>query len=116
MTHQAGSIRNQKGFTLVEMLVAMLIGLIAFAGVYQIYISVVKTTSVQEQVGDMQQNIRISIDQIVRELRLAGLDPANPGGGSRAIEGETSGGVDTMVGQIVSLSAGNFFQFRGGYR
>ena len=97
----------------MELLVAGVIGLIAFAAIYQVYTSVVRTTAVQEQVSDMQQNIRVSIDQIVRELRLAGLDPDRPGGSGLAILGETSGGVDTLIGQTFKLSDDYFFEFQG---
>jgi type IV pilus assembly protein PilW len=59
--------------TLIELLVALSVSAILVAGVYKTFISQQHTFTVQEQVVDMQQNVRLSINQLTRELRLAGF-------------------------------------------
>jgi type IV pilus assembly protein PilW len=106
-------LNNQTGVTLVELLVASLISLIAFAAIYQMYIGSTRTATVAEEVSDMQQNVRVAMDQITRELRLAGYDPLNPGSGNTAITGEISSGT-TLNGQTLVLdNGGDTFSFQG---
>ncbi len=64
---------NRKGITLIELLVALSVSGILVAGVYKTFISQQHTFTVQEQVVDMQQNVRLSITQMTRELRMAGF-------------------------------------------
>jgi type IV pilus assembly protein PilW len=66
--------RNE-GFTLVELLVSMAIGLIVLSAVYSTYTTQQKSYVLQEQVASMQQNLRAAMYFIVREIRMAGCDP-----------------------------------------
>jgi type IV pilus assembly protein PilW len=67
--------KSQKGFTLVELLVAMTISSVVMAGIYSAYYSQQKTQVVQEQMADMQQNLRAAMFYMEREIRMAGCDP-----------------------------------------
>ena len=67
-------LRNKKGFTVIELLVAMTISGVVMAGVYSAYYSQQKTQVVQEQVADMQQNLRAAMFYMEREIRMAGCD------------------------------------------
>lgn len=69
-----GSIiyKNQYGFTLVEMLIAVSLSLIIMSGVYKVFISQNKAYTVQDQVTEMQQNARVAMDMMTREIRMAG--------------------------------------------
>ena len=62
---------NRKGITLIELLVALTISGILVAGVYRTFVSQQHTYTVQEQVVDMQQNVRLAINRMTRELRMA---------------------------------------------
>jgi prepilin-type N-terminal cleavage/methylation domain-containing protein len=64
---------NQRGITLIELLVTLVISSILVAGIYRTFLSQQHTFTVQEQVVDMQQNVRIAINQMVREIRMAGF-------------------------------------------
>ncbi len=64
---------NKKGLTLIELLVVLVISSILIAGIYRTFIGQQHTYTVQEQVVDMQQNVRIAINQMVREIRMAGF-------------------------------------------
>ena len=62
---------NRKGITLIELLVALSISGILVAGVYRTFVSQQHTYTVQEQVVDMQQNFRLAINRMTREIRMA---------------------------------------------
>jgi type IV pilus assembly protein PilW len=64
---------NQKGISLIELMVAMVVSGILVAGIYRTFVSQQHTFAVQEQVVDLQQNIRLAINRMTRELRMAGF-------------------------------------------
>lgn len=65
---------DSKGFTLVEILIALAIMSIVTTAIYQLYISNYKTWVSQDLVTEMQQNARFSIDLMTREMQLMGYD------------------------------------------
>lgn len=60
------------GFTLVELMVAITIGLIVLGVLSQVYVGSKRTYRVQEALSRLQENGRYSIDFVGREIRLAG--------------------------------------------
>ena len=64
---------KQKGLTLIELLVAMTITGILGAGIYRTFVGQQHTYEVQDQVVDMQQNVRMAISRMTRELRMGGF-------------------------------------------
>jgi type IV pilus assembly protein PilW len=78
------------GFTLIEVLIAMGISGVVLAGIYGAYQGQLKTFNTQEQIVDMQQNIRVGLYFIEKELRMAGLDPTgNAGAGITVANADT---------------------------
>jgi len=71
-------IKN-KGVTLIELLIALVVSGIFIASLYRVFISQQKIYTVQDQVADMQQNIRGAIDRMTKEIRMAGYDPQGTG-------------------------------------
>lgn len=70
--------KNQaNGFTLVELLIAIAISGILMTGVYAAFKSQQDSYLAQEQVAEMQQNIRAGLHFMAREIREAGYDPEN---------------------------------------
>ena len=63
---------KQKAFTLVELLVAMAIGLVVIAGLSSTFISQRKTYNVQEQISEMLQNGRAAMGIMSNEIRMTG--------------------------------------------
>ncbi len=76
---------NDRGFTLVEILIASAIFAMVLVGVYVIYDTNQSTYVRGEGRADLQQNARVALDQMTRELLMAGYDPskvlAQPGTG-----------------------------------
>jgi type IV pilus assembly protein PilW len=68
-------MKNQNGFTLIEILIALAITGVVMAGIYSTYASQQKAYIAQEQVAAMQQNLRAAMYYMVREIRMAGCDP-----------------------------------------
>ncbi len=69
---------NERGFTLAEAIIAAAVGSVILLGLYLSY-DVNRATFIRgEQQTDLQQNARIGMDRIVRELRLAGFDSQIP--------------------------------------
>lgn len=65
-------VRKKNGFTLIELLAGIVISLILLAGLYSVFFSQQTAFSAQEQVAEMNQNIRAALDLMTREIRLAG--------------------------------------------
>jgi prepilin-type N-terminal cleavage/methylation domain-containing protein len=63
---------KKNGFTLIELLAGILISVILMAGFYSVFFSQQTAFSAQEQVAEMNQNIRAALDLMTREIRLAG--------------------------------------------
>ncbi|GGC93063.1 PilW family protein [Vreelandella lutescens] len=63
--------QTQAGFTLVELLVAMVIGLLVMGGATQLFISSQQSYRFQTALADMQDTGRFALDTMARELRQA---------------------------------------------
>jgi len=63
---------QQAGFSLVELLIAMLLSLIVSAVVLQIFVSSSQTYRVREQVALLAENGRYATELLQRDLRMAG--------------------------------------------
>lgn len=61
--------RNNRGFSFIELMVAMGIAIIAILGIYNILIASKRNYSAQEDITDMQQEARASIVFIAREMK-----------------------------------------------
>jgi prepilin-type N-terminal cleavage/methylation domain-containing protein len=66
-------LRGSKGISLIELMVALVVSAILIAGLYRTFIGQQKTFTVQEQVVDMQQNARIGINRMMKEIRMGGF-------------------------------------------
>lgn len=75
-------MRNDKGFTLVEVMVATAISLLVMGSIYSVYQTQQKSYLVQEQVAAMQQNLRAGMTMLTRDIRMAGYNPIVPGTGN----------------------------------
>ena len=67
-------IKNEKGFSLLEVLIAVLITGIVTSSILQVYVTQHKNYMTQDDITNIQQNARASIDELSRQIRLAGFD------------------------------------------
>ncbi|SJM89759.1 Type IV pilus assembly protein PilW [Crenothrix polyspora] len=84
--------RINKGFTLVELMVAMVLGAFFLNGLLQIFSSTKQTYRVQENLARLQENGRFAIDFISQDVRMAGY-----------------WGCGSKVPSITGLNAPSFF-------
>jgi prepilin-type N-terminal cleavage/methylation domain-containing protein len=71
------SLKNSfRGFTLVEMVLALAISTIVLAAVYSVFTIANKNFTTQNAAANVQQNLRSAIRLIARDIRHAGLDPS----------------------------------------
>jgi type IV pilus assembly protein PilW len=73
------AIANKKGFTLTELLVAMVLSGVVMASIGYMYHTQQKSYLVQENLAAAQQNIRSAMYFMEREIRMAGCDPTDTG-------------------------------------
>ena len=66
------SFSTHRGFTLIETLIAMAISAVLLAGIYNFFISQQEVQNVRGQVAEMQQNVRIAMAIMTREMRMTG--------------------------------------------
>lgn len=63
---------SQRGFTLIEIMIALLIGVFLTAGVIQIFISSKQAYRLQENLSRLQENGRFAMDHLTKGIRMAG--------------------------------------------
>jgi len=64
---------SQRAFTLIELMIAMLIGVFLIAGVIQIFLSAKQAYRLQENLSRLQENGRFAMDIITKDIRSAGF-------------------------------------------
>lgn len=87
------NISNQ-GFTLTELLVAMVISGVVATGIYSTFYSQQKSYMTQEQVAAMQQNLRGAMHILGRDIRMAGYNPT----------GSAPTGIQTAVANSIRFT------------
>ncbi len=65
---------NEKGVTLLELLVGMVTCGLVVGATYQLFISQSKAYTAQEQVVEVQQGIRGAMEILLRDIRMTGFD------------------------------------------
>ncbi|MGZ6229280.1 MAG: prepilin-type N-terminal cleavage/methylation domain-containing protein [Syntrophales bacterium] len=72
-TGATNTLKKNRGITLIELLVGLTIFSLVIGGLYRTFVSQQKVYVVQDQVVDMQQNLRGAVNQMVKEIRMVGL-------------------------------------------
>lgn len=67
--------RKDRGYTLIEILITMVIATVLIVFVSKTFLIQQKTYDVQGQVTDMVQRARAALDMMTREIRMAGYNP-----------------------------------------
>jgi prepilin-type N-terminal cleavage/methylation domain-containing protein len=92
-----------KGLTLIELLIALVLTAIIGGAVYQGVINQSRSFIQQDQLAEAQQNSRIAMDNILRELRMAGYGMSYVDGNDNTVNdrGLVLGSVTLINGATV---------------
>lgn len=61
------------GFTLIELMIAMLLGLVVIAGVISVFLAVQRSYATNKALGDVQDSARTAFELMSRDIREAGV-------------------------------------------
>ena len=67
-------LKNNNGFTLVELMVTVFLTAIAVISIYRGYIAFSQSADAQQQVMEMQQTLRIGMTRLAADIRRAGIN------------------------------------------
>lgn len=73
--------KQNGGFTLVELMIALAVSGIVMSAVITAFISQKTSSTTQTKVAIMQQNLRAAMSNMTREIRMAAYDPVTDNGG-----------------------------------
>jgi type IV pilus assembly protein PilW len=83
--------RNQKGFSIVELMVALLLGLFLVTGVTGMYVSSKQTYRMTDNISRLQESMRFSLEFLSQDIRMAGYLPCRfPPSNTNAVTNGTS--------------------------
>ncbi len=71
-TRPAASPTHHQGFSLIELMIGMVIGLILLLGVVTIFTSTQRVNNTEENLSRIQENARLAFDIMARDIRMAG--------------------------------------------
>ena len=72
---RVGIVRDQRGVSLVELMIALAIAAVVIYGVNEFTVSQQESYSRQEKIQDVQQSVRAAMMLMSKEIRQAGYDP-----------------------------------------
>lgn len=67
-------MRQQNGYTLMELLIALTLGLVIIAAATMLFLTGVRSQAMQQGVADLQDNANFGLNYITQDLRLANLN------------------------------------------
>ena len=79
--------RSQAGLTLIELMVAMVLGLLVAAGIISVFLSTSSSHRVQSQMARLQEDGRFAITRLVQDLRMANAQYCTHSGGVNSQSG-----------------------------
>lgn len=88
--------RRGSGFTLIELMVAMLLGLIVIGGVTSVFLANQQVYRTNAALGEVQDNTRMSFEMLAQNIRAAGLVGCSNNGQVANVlaDGPNNGGTD----------------------
>ncbi|CAM2934384.1 prepilin-type N-terminal cleavage/methylation domain-containing protein [Acinetobacter celticus] len=106
-------MKIQKGFTLIELMIALALGLIVVAAAVMLFLTGMKSSQVQQGMADLQDNANFGLNYITQDLRLANLDTVEAAmndtllhGGVVLSQSNFPAGIQADVGEVL-LSQSN---------
>lgn len=88
---------RQAGFSLIEIMIALLIGAFILGGLIKLFVNSHKTSRMQENLSRLQENGRFAMEYLSRDIRMAGywdcMSPSTPN--NQDVVGTEGGGAAT---------------------
>ena len=94
------SYRSTSGFTLIELMISLVLGLLISAAVIQVYLTNTKTASTQKSGSELQEASVFGLQQLESHLRLANL-----GNSVTSITDTTAGGGIVISPENIGLKS-----------
>lgn len=69
--------KNNQGFSLIELMVAMVLGLMLSAGIFTVFSGNRQSSDLTTTMADMQENARFALNQLSSDIRMAGFQGCN---------------------------------------
>ena len=99
-------ILDTRGFSLIELLIVMAMLALVLVAIYSLYDTHSKSAYVQEEVVDVQQNLRIAMDSISRDIKMSGiLIPLTDNAGTADNREDSAVGHTTKTGADAGFGA-----------
>ena len=92
------AVPRQRGFTLVELLVSLALGLAVLVGLSSVYVAAKQSFRFQETSGRLQEDAVFALEMIARDLRMAGY------AGCRGVDSATISSVVTYFPNLALAS------------
>jgi len=109
--------KREKGVTLIELMIVLVIAAVLVGGVYTLFATQQRSYSVQDQVTGVQQDARAALDIMARDIRMAGglvgRDGFNVNGAQFAITPTLNGGSGGTDSITVVYGAEEFLSSTG---
>lgn len=82
---------NTNAFTLLELLMAMVIVGVVIGAIYAVFVSSSRSYHTQDSAVEAQQRVRVGIDFMVRDIRMAGFDPLGSATDAHPLDSDGAG-------------------------
>lgn len=97
---------RQKGVSLIELMIAMAIGVVLLLGLVQVFAAARTAYQLSEGLARVQENGRFAVDYLQRDIRMAGhMGCVND---QARFRGPTIGLKSLLVSPVTNLATGNF--------
>lgn len=96
-THTSPLRGRQQGLTLIEMMVAMVLGLLLTFGILQVFLSTKNVYRMQADMARIQENGRFAVDILSRDIRMAGYSGC--------------GNIDRVPVNVIAENPGEYMNF-----
>ena len=98
--------RKQFGITIIELMIAMVLGLMLTAGISNVYLTTKNSYRLTENLSRLQESARFGMSMLTQDIRMAGFIPCRLGGNVNNTLDSTNSLLDFFNGSIVGYEGG----------
>ncbi len=67
--------KKNKGLTIIELMVALVLGLLLTTGITKVYLTTKETYNLSENLSRLQESARFAMEYLRQDIRMAGFMP-----------------------------------------